>query len=265
MIHINAKPTDTPDDNSTAMVALELDRLGAEYKFLDLEAVDALAGEITGDLIWVCGMKQDAAQFEMLNVLSTQNLVINSPDAIAICASKARTSALLMKAKVPTPETLFSVSRDLAIAFINRREKIVSKPLYGFDGNGIYPLEQSVQLGPPPYYLQDYIENDRDYRVFVLDGEAVGAIMRRSEGFAHNIHQGGTGTAVAVTDEMAEIAIRAADAIGISYCGVDLLEEKGSFTVLEVNGTPNWHCMEAPIPRLLAQYFVEQEHEYRRR
>jgi ribosomal protein S6--L-glutamate ligase len=34
---------------------------------------------------------------------------------------------------------------------------------------------------------------------------------------------------------------------------------EGSYTVLEVNGTPNWHCMKAPIPRLLAEYLAQQK------
>ncbi|MCU0631223.1 MAG: RimK family alpha-L-glutamate ligase, partial [Methanoregulaceae archaeon] len=31
----------------------------------------------------------------------------------------------------------------------------------------------------------------------------------------------------------------------------------------EVNGTPNWHCMSAPIPKLLAEYLISKEREFR--
>lgn len=259
MIHIIQKPTDTPDDNSTGMVAAELTRLGASWRSLDLERIDPFAGGLRGELIWVCGMRQDPASFELLNILAMDNRVVNAPDAIATCASKARTTGLLLKAGVATPDTLFTSSLSAAELFIERHGTVVYKPLYGYDGNGIFPLTSAEALPAPPFYLQEYIENDRDFRVFVIDGNAVGAIERRSDGFAHNIHQGGSGRAVPVSPAMAAIAGAAAHAIGIDYCGVDLLMHEGGYTVLEVNGTPNWHCMEAPIPRLLARYLVEQE------
>jgi ribosomal protein S6--L-glutamate ligase len=118
-------------------------------------------------------------------------------------------------------------------------------------------------LGPGPWYLQEYVKNDRDFRVFVLGGEAVGAISRVSESLMHNIHQGGIGMPVPIDEEMRAIAEASASAIGIDYCGVDLLRDREGYTVLEVNGTPNWHCMAAPIPNLLATYLIEQEHEMR--
>ena len=92
----------------------------------------------------------------------------------------------------------------------------------------------------------------------MIDGEAVGAIMRRSDSLTHNIHQGGCGTSVAVDADMEDIAVKAAESVGVDYGGVDLLIHESSYTVLEVNGTPNWHCMDAPIPRLLAEYLVKE-------
>ncbi|NYT05630.1 MAG: ATP-grasp domain-containing protein [Methanomicrobiales archaeon] len=264
MIRIIAKPTDTPGDNSTGMVMHELQRRGAEYALLDPDAVEPLHCDIAGDLIWVCGMKQDSAQFEILNVLALANRVVNTPDAIATCASKARTSALLMRHGVPTPETIFTSSRSAADAFVRRVGRGVYKPLYGFDGNGIFPFERMDELGSPPWYLQEYVDNDRDYRVFVIDGEARGAIVRQSDTFAHNIHQGGTGRPVEIDPAMADIAGNAARAIGIDYCGVDLLEKDGEYTVLEVNGTPNWHCMGVPIPAYLAEFLIERHRDYTR-
>jgi tetrahydromethanopterin:alpha-L-glutamate ligase len=264
MIRIIRKPTDTTEDDSTGMVMAELERMGAEYRELDTGGLDALHAGIEGDLVWVCGMRQDPAQFEILNLLALENRVVNHPDAIATCASKARTTALLKKHGVPTPETVFTSSKEIAGSFLGRQGKAVYKPLYGFDGNGIFPFTRLEELGEPPYYLQEFVPNTHDFRVFVIDGEAVGAIRRISPSFAHNIHQGGVGRPEEITPLMAEICAGAAEAIGIDYCGVDLLEKDGGYTVLEVNGTPNWHCMAAPIPRLLAEYLVAEEARYRR-
>jgi len=257
MIRIIPKPTDTSGDNSTAMVASSLGSMGVPFEFLDIRSIDPFGCNISNDVIWVCGMGQDPFEFAVLSVLSLENRVVNSPHAIATCASKAETSGLLMKDRVKTPRTMFTHSREAVDTFLREEGQAVIKPLYGFDGNGIRLVTPESNLGEPPYYIQEYIPNDRDFRVFVINGEAVGAIERVSDTLTHNIHQGGAGRAVSIDDEMHEIAEMAAKAIGIDYCGVDLLVDSESYTVLEVNGTPNWHCMEAPIPRLIAEYLVD--------
>jgi len=263
MIHIVPKPTDTPDDDSTGAVIRELERAGARCRVLDLGAVDPLDSEFENELVWVCGIRQDGHQFETLKVLSLHNRVINTPESIVACASKVVTTALLKKSGVRKPETAYVRAEAQARDFLLRHGEVVYKPLYGYDGNGIRLVTKPDELGPGPWYLQEYIPNDRDYRVFVLGGEAVGAICRVSDSLTHNIHQGGIGTPVTIDEEMRTIAEAAAAAIGIDYCGVDLLLDREGYTVLEVNGTPNWHCMAAPIPRLLAEYLIREERRMR--
>jgi tetrahydromethanopterin:alpha-L-glutamate ligase len=258
MITIIPKPTDIPSDNSTRQVMDELDKMGEPYKAVFLEAIDPFSSGLEGETIWACGIRQNGHNFEALSALSLKNRVINPPDGIVTCASKVMTSALLYKKGVPTPETFFTESRYLAGEFIRAHGKAVYKPVYGFDGVGIALVESEEQLLDPPYYMQEYVPNDRDFRVFVINGKAVGAIMRISDSLTHNIHQGGCGRAVDIDPDMGHIASLAAESVGVDYGGVDLLIQNGSYSVLEVNGTPNWHCMEAPIPRMLATYLVEQ-------
>ena len=263
MIAIVPKPTDSEGDNSTSMVTKELKKSGVLPVFLNLDEIDPFSAKISGMVIWVCGLRQDEHQFEVLNALSVTNRVINSPESIFTCASKVKTSAILYESGIPSPETLFTASRKKAGEFVRRLGKVVYKPVYGYDGNGIRLITSPQELGGGPYYLQEYIPNDRDYRIFVIEGEAVGAIVRQSDTLAHNIHQGGRGRPVEITRQMDELAGAAADAVGVDYGGVDLLADGEGYTVLEVNGTPNWHCMSAPIPRLLADYVIRQEHENR--
>jgi tetrahydromethanopterin:alpha-L-glutamate ligase len=258
MIRIVRKPTDTPGDDSTAQVCAALDARGAAWADLDLDSVDPFDCGLEGALIWACGLRQDGHQFEALQALALSNRVVNAPDAIATCASKVATTALLIRAGLPSPATGFLRTRRQAEVFIARHGgRAVFKPVYGYDGNGIRLVGRADDLEEPPYYLQEYVPNDEDYRVFVIGDRAVGAIRRTSAHLTHNIHQGGRGEAVAVTPEMARLAVAAARAVGADYAGVDLLPVPGGFTVLEVNGTPNWHCMTAPIPVLLADYLVQ--------
>lgn len=263
MIHIVPKPTDTPEDNSTGAVMRELEKAGARYRVLNLDAIDPLDTGIQDELIWVCGIRQDGHQFETLNVLSLDNRVVNTPESIVTCASKVMTSALLLRHGIRTPETAYIRSEEQAQKFLLRHGKVVYKPVYGYDGNGIRLVTTPDDLGAGPWYLQEYIPNDRDFRVFVLGGEAVGAITRVSDSLTHNIHQGGIGTPVPIDEEMRTVAEASASAIGIDYCGVDLLRDREGYTVLEVNGTPNWHCMAAPIPSLLAAYLIQCERTMR--
>jgi tetrahydromethanopterin:alpha-L-glutamate ligase len=255
-IYIIHKPTDTDGDNSTAMVTRELDRRGEPWLPLDLSAIDPFNSGIQDAVVWVCGMQQDNHQFEVLQAMETRNRVTNTPEAIATCASKVLTTALLEKREIRTPKTFFSASRAQAAAFIESQEKVVYKPVYGFDGNGVRLITGEEQLADGPYYLQEYVPNDRDFRIFVIGGEAVGAIERRSAHLTHNIHQGGTARAVPVDQEMAAIAVAATEAVSADYAGVDLLLDGDGYTVLEVNGTPNWHGMTAPVPALIADHLL---------
>ena len=260
MIRIVRKPTDSPGDDSTSQVCAALDALGATWTDLDLDAIDPFDCDLEGSLIWACGLRQDGHQFEAIQALGLANRVVNTPEAIATCASKVATTALLVRAGLPSPSTGFLRTRSQAAAFIaSHAGRAVFKPVYGYDGNGIRLVDDADELEEPPYYLQEYVPNDEDYRIFVIGDRAVGAIRRTSPHLTHNIHQGGRGEAVQVSAEMGRLAVAAARAVGTDYAGVDLLPVPGGFTILEVNGTPNWHCMTAPIPALLADYLVRCE------
>ncbi|MHC1625963.1 MAG: ATP-grasp domain-containing protein [Methanoculleaceae archaeon] len=262
MIGIVPKPTDTPDDNSTGMVIEELERAGADYQIIDLARIDPINPGIDGHVIWVCGMQQSDEEFRALQALELKNRVVNTTTAIARCANKALSTALFINHGVPTPGTICTSDRERAEEFIRTFGQVVSKPLYGFDGHGITLISRVEDLGEPPYYLQEYIPNDRDFRVFVIKGKAVGAIERISDGLTHNVHQGGIGRPVTIDKDLAATAERAAAAVNADYCGVDLLRVADGYTVLEVNGTPNWHYMAAPIPKLLSEYLMEIEDDY---
>ena len=122
MLTIIPKPTDIPSDNSTRMVMDELDRMKYPYQVRFLEAIDPFSDELCGATIWACGIRQNGHNFESLQALSLKNRIINSPDAIVTCASKVMTSALLIRNRVPTPQTFFTESRSQAEEFIRKQE-----------------------------------------------------------------------------------------------------------------------------------------------
>ena len=160
MIHIIPKPTDTPDDNSTGMVMDALRKMGVPFEVLDLASVDPFNLPVSGETIWACGIKQDGVQFELLKALEMENRVINSTEAIATCASKVTTTAKMFHIGAPSPATCFTNDKAVVQRFVDEHGgRAVYKPVYGFDGNGIYLFHSADEIKEePPYYVQEYVK-----------------------------------------------------------------------------------------------------------
>jgi ribosomal protein S6--L-glutamate ligase len=58
--------------------------------------------------------------------------------------------------------------------------------------------------------------------------------------FRSNLHKGGEGTVVKLTDEERKVAVRAAKAMGLSVAGVDIMRSDHGPLVLEVNASPGF-------------------------
>jgi RimK family alpha-L-glutamate ligase len=96
------------------------------------------------------------------------------------------------------------------------------------------------------FYLQRAIDHGGcDVRAFVVGDRVIGAIERRAPGWRTNISRGGQAHALALPDDWARLARRAAGVVGAEYAGVDLLPARdGTVYVLEVNGIPGWRGLQ---------------------
>lgn len=94
------------------------------------------------------------------------------------------------------------------------------------------------------FLVQEFIEESAgtDIRVFVVNGKVVASMQRQSldDDFRSNLHQGGEGTAIKLTDEEKKTARLAAKAMGLPICGVDLMRSERGPLVLEVNASPGF-------------------------
>ena len=92
--------------------------------------------------------------------------------------------------------------------------------------------------------IQEYIKNNGDYRIFVIDGQIVSAIKRYAaddQEFRNNISRGGKSMTHDVTPEEQKIAIKAAQVMNYSIAGVDLIyDENNELKILEVNRSPHF-------------------------
>lgn len=183
--------------------------------------------------------------------------VVNSPKAIERTVDKYYTSTLLEDTGLPTPRTIVTEQFDEAMAaFHELGGDVVVKPIFGSEGRGIvrvsdpdtaYRVFRALELGRYVYYLQEFVPHGcEDFRVFVVGGEVVAAMVRRGETWKTNVTQGAVGAPLRPDDELQEMSLRATLALGADYAGVDILPvEGGGYTVVEVNGIPGWRGLKA--------------------
>jgi len=184
-------------------------------------------------------------------------LVVNSPRAIERSVDKFYTTALLHEAGLPSPETVVCESVSDAMMAIRRLGDVVIKPIFGSLGHGMVRVSdpdvalrviRSLDQTRPVFYVQRAIDHGgRDVRVFVVGGRVLGAIERRAPDgdWRTNVARGGSAHPFELPSSWAELAVRAAAAIGAEYAGVDLLPARdGDVYVLEVNGIPGWEGLQ---------------------
>ena len=203
----------------------------------------------------------------VLHALTKLGVVVwNDARAIERCVDKSMTSFLLGQAGVPTPPTWTMESAEAARELVEReapRGPLVLKPLFGAQGKGLRLIRRPEDLPAPKeiagvYYLQRFQSNGAqdfaDYRLFVLRGRVIAAMMRRASTWITNIKQGGQPLGVAPDPKMERLAIAAAEAVGAAIAGVDVLVTADSGpTVLEVNSMPAWSGVQKVSNRNIAE------------
>jgi ribosomal protein S6--L-glutamate ligase len=87
----------------------------------------------------------------------------------------------------------------------------------------------------------------------------VASIKRQSldDDFRSNTHQGGVGSAVKLTDEEEKTALKAAKAMNLPVCGVDMMRSKDGPKVLEVNSSASIKTPELVTKRDVATKIIE--------
>ena len=94
-------------------------------------------------------------------------------------------------------------------------------------------------------------------RVLVLEGKALGVTEHRAPPgeFRANAARGGEVCSVGLEPALGELAVAAAEVVGLGFSGVDLLPDGDRWVVGEVNPTPGWRHFQAAtgiaVPDLL--------------
>jgi len=183
---------------------------------------------------------------------------VNRSSVLELAGDKVLASLRLQEAGIPTPKTVVALSPEAAMSAIERvGYPAVLKPAVGSWGRLMAKvdnpedaeqiLEHKSALASPVhsvFYVQEYVPKpDRDLRVFVVGGEAVAAMYRRSADWRTNAARGASAEAAPLSSELTELALRAADAVGGGVLAVDLMESPGGLVVHEVNPTPEFKAL----------------------
>lgn len=214
-----------------AYTAIEANNNMVRYKGKSLDKYDAVIPRIAQSYT-----KYGTAivrQFESQGSYTTAGSL-----AINRSRDKLRAYQVLAKAGVGIPKTVFareSASFDDIIDLAGGAPLII-KVARGTHGNGVVLAEtakaakavmQAFYVEGVNFLIQEFVKESAgtDIRALVVGGRVVASIKRQSlDGdFRSNTHQGGEGQIVKLTEEERKTAIKAAKAMGLPICGVDMM------------------------------------------
>lgn len=246
-------------------VTLESGNTQVHYRGEEIRNVDIIIPRIASSLTKYGS--SIVRQFETQNVFTATTSI-----SIVRARDKLRSMQLMARAGVGIPKTVFA--RETA-DFDGVLEQVGGAPVIikvarGTHGNGVVLAEtrkaalavmQAFYVEGVNFLVQEFIEESAgvDIRAFVVNGKVVASMVRQSldDDFRSNLHQGGEGIAVKLTKEERKIAQKAAKAMGLSVCGVDMMRSSRGPLVLEVNASPGFG-----IEKVTGQNVAEKVIEY---
>ncbi|WP_136715636.1 RimK family alpha-L-glutamate ligase [Halorientalis salina] len=196
--------------------------------------------------------------------------MLNPPSATLTAMHKFATGVALARNGVPVPDALLALSGDRLNADRDRfGDQAVYKTAIGTHGGGAWKVDLddpvNPQVGSRQAFLQEYLEHDEkrhsDLRVYVVGDTIVGAMNRYAPDgeWRTNVALGGSveDATAGIDDEVADMARRSADIVGLDYAGVDIVEGADGWKVLEVNPTAGFKGLFEATGRSPAPYIAK--------
>ncbi len=232
-------------------VSIEQNNPTVSYRGQDLAKFDAIIPRIASNMT-----RYGTAIVRQLEMQGT--FTLSSSIAINRSRDKLRSMQLLAKAGVGIPKTVFSRNSTDIDDLIEKLggTPVIIKLARGTHGNGVVLAEskKAAKSVLQAFYLsnedgtnillQEFIKESAgtDIRAFVVGGRVVASMQRESldDDFRSNLHKGGEGTKVKLTEQERKMAIRAAKAMGLNVAGVDMMRSERGPLILEVNASPGF-------------------------
>lgn len=202
---------------------------------------------------------------------------LNSARAISMARDKLLTMQLLSHSTIGVPPSAFVLSvQDIAPA-IERLggPPVIIKLIEGTQGIGVMLAEsvkgaeaifETLQVNWQHVLLQKFIveSKGRDIRALVIGGRVIAAMRRsaRNDEFRSNFHRGGKVEKVTLEPAYEKAAVRAAEVMGLTVCGVDILESKDGPLIMELNSSPGLEGIEGATNVNIARAIIEHIEEH---
>ena len=211
-------------------------------------------------------------QFEQMDIFCA-----NSSAGISNSRDKLRSLQILSRHRIGIPETVFVRDRKDVLPAIERvgGAPVIIKLLEGTQGIGVLLAEsvksaeaiiELLQSQKQNVLIQKFVAESkgRDIRAFVVGDQVVAAMRRVAQGqeFRSNVHRGGVAEPILLDETYCEVAIRAAQIMGLRVAGVDMLESHGGPQIMEVNSSPGLEgietCTQLDIAGAVIDYIAAQ-------
>ena len=278
---MNAYPNGEKFYRQSRRIAEEFKGIGIEAEIRRTSEIDAAIrfdgrAEVSGGFDFAVYLDKDKYLRRILE--KTGMRLFNSSEAVERCDDKMLTYLALSDSGIEIPE---SVSAPLCYtpsvhpdeSFLSRTAArlgfpLVAKKSFGSFGKDVRLIRTMDELRTTekdflycPHFYQRYLAESagRDIRVIVIGGRAVAAMERRAQKgeFRSNIELGGHGVCVGLTESFRLAAEKAAEALQLDYCGVDLLEAGSKPVLCEVNSNAFFEGMEAATGMNIARLYAE--------
>jgi ribosomal protein S6--L-glutamate ligase len=207
-------------------------------------------------------------QFELMGCYTP-----NSSDAILKARDKLRCHQLLAAEGIGLPVTVFGDNPDDThdlLAMLGPPPHVI-KLNEGTQGAGVMLTEkpsasrsviEALRGLYANFLVQEFVAEAKgaDLRCFVVGNKVVAAMKRQAPkgDFRSNLHRGGSAKGVRASAIEQDVAIRAAQALGLGVAGVDLIRSKRGPLVLEVNASPGLEGIEAASAVDVAGAVIDQ-------
>ncbi|MCA1935250.1 MAG: 30S ribosomal protein S6--L-glutamate ligase [Asticcacaulis sp.] len=184
---------------------------------------------------------------------------LNRSSAISASRDKLHALQVLARKGIPMPVTAFAKSpkdTDFVVQLVGGAPLVI-KLTKGAQGRGVVLADTHLAAASvisafrdldAELLTQEFIReaDGEDLRCLVIGSKVVAAMKRKAKigDFRANLHQGGKALSVEITPEEADIAVKAARALGLQVAGVDILRSHSGPKVLEVNSSPGLQGIE---------------------
>lgn len=206
-------------------------------------------------------------QFEMAGIWS-----LNESVAIGRARDKLRSLQVLSRRGLGLPVTAFAhdpKQTDEVLKVVGGAPCVI-KLLEGTQGIGVVLAEteksaksviEAFRGANVNILVQEFIKEagSSDIRAFVIGGKVVAAMMRTGaeDDFRSNLHRGGSAKTIKITPEERSTAVRAAKAMGLNVCGVDMLRSNHGPVIMEVNSSPGLEGIENATGKDVAGMIID--------